>query len=118
MQVSKSWLVAVDSEIKSLAEGTQLPRNLAKRFLSVRSLDLQCWNGDMPLEDPAMVEELVEALLNLPSLRGLLNVFSLEFMAILTRRTSLEDLQKVSGPTTAIISNWHALSIDNVYRSV
>jgi len=105
MQVSKSWRAAVDSGVKHLAEGTQLPRDLATRFLSLRSLDLEYCDHDVP------AEELVEALLSPSNLQGLLNVNSLEFMINLTSRTSLEDLEKVNGPTAPIISNRHVCTI-------
>jgi len=109
VQVSKSWVAAVDLEVKHLAEGTRLPRDLSTRFLGLRTLDLEYCDHRVP------AKELVDALLHLPNIQGLLNVNSLDFMVQLTRRTSLSDRLKVCGPPHPLFVFQHR-SCTNVIR--
>jgi len=82
--------MAVDLEILQLSHGSQIPRNLGTRFPNLTTLDLvNC----EPTE--ALAVDLVEALLQLSSLRSLLNLNELSVMPRLISRNSAEDIEKV-----------------------
>lgn len=92
MQVSKSWLAAVDLEVRHLAEGSHLPRDLASRFPGLRTLDLEYCDRRVS------AKQLTHALLHLPSLEALLNVYNLDWVSLLLGRKSASDRSKVGSP--------------------
>jgi len=88
--VSKSWLVAVDFQVHRLSNGRRLPRNLGARFPSLSDLDLESCEPTTALKN-----NLVEALLELPRLRSLLNLNDLSVVRRLTGLKTAEDVEKV-----------------------
>lgn len=96
-QVSKSWLVAVDLEVHRLSNGRRLPRNLGSRFPSLSDLDLESCEPTTALRN-----HLVEALLELPRLRSLLNLNDLSVVRRLAGRKTAEDVEKVRWPCCSL----------------
>ena len=79
----------MDAEIKHLAHGNDLPRDLAARFPSLQTIRFLDCKAKVP------PEELADALLNLPNLTSLQNVNRLYFVAFNRSCTSAENLAKV-----------------------
>ena len=79
----------MDAELKHLAHGYHLPKDLAARYPSLQTITFLECSAKVP------PEVLADAILNLPNLRSLQNVNRLYFIAFIRSRTSAEDLIKV-----------------------